>query len=385
MYHFHYSTFPPICNRYFDRRTAVKQILCLSNQPWSSSPGRTQQLLSRLRDTQILYFSPAADRRDHSWRESGKKVRPNVTVYTLPPLLLGVGERFGPLFRAEHRRQSAFVREKAARHRFSSPLLWVTSPEHVHMLDELSYDGLVYDCDREWSAFPPHWEGTLAHAADVVFAASPLLAEQLSPCSSNIVLLPNGVNYPLFSGQGGTDSGRLLSQVRGPVFGWAGTITPELDLSPILAAAREYPEWTFLLLGRREGNPLMTRLQSLPNVRFAGPCPLSEVPDWLFRCDVLVDVLHQDRSDDGVVSARLYEYLSTGKPVVSMLWPDQVELFPDVVYGSYTEGEFISMCLSALEEAPGFVSQRRRAHGKSAAWSARAGEVSRILTTAGLL
>ena len=28
----------------------MKQILCLSNEPWSSSPGRTQQLISRLRD-----------------------------------------------------------------------------------------------------------------------------------------------------------------------------------------------------------------------------------------------------------------------------------------------------------------------------------------------
>ena len=42
----------------------MKQIICLAGQPWSSSPGRTQQLLSRLRDTQVLYFSPAAGRLD---------------------------------------------------------------------------------------------------------------------------------------------------------------------------------------------------------------------------------------------------------------------------------------------------------------------------------
>jgi hypothetical protein len=98
-----------------------------------------------------------------------------------------------------------------------------------------------------------------------------------------------------------------------------------------------------------------------------------------------VDVLHQDRTDDGVVSIRLYEYLSTGKPIVSMLWPDQVELFPDVVYGAYSDREFISMCHSALEEAPGFVSQRRQGYGAAASWSNRTGEVVRILSTAGLL
>ena len=363
----------------------MKQILCISNQPWSSSPGRTQQLLSRLRDTQILYFSPAAGRNDRSWKENGRKVRPNVTVYTLPPLLLGLGEQYGPLFRAERRRQSTFVHQKAARHRFHSPMLWVTAPEHVHMLDDLSYDGLVYDCDREWDDTPPHWEGTLAHAADIVFTASPTLSERLAPCSANIALLPNGVNYPLFSKQNGPPVRDILPYVSGPVFGWAGTIDSELDLSPVLSAARECPGWTFLLLGRREDNPLLNRLQHQPNVVFAGPCSLNEVPDWLFRCDVLLDLLHQDRSDDGVVSTRIYEYLSTGKPVVSMLWPDQVELFPDVVYGAYSEREFISMCRSALEEAPGFVSQRRQNYGSAASWSNRAGEVLRILSTAGLL
>ena len=33
-----------------------------------------------------------------------------------------------------------------------------------------------------------------------------------------------------------------------------------------------------------------------------------------------------DQPFDDVVSPRLYEYLATGKPVVSMMWPDQVEL-----------------------------------------------------------
>ena len=78
--------------------SSLKQILCLSNEPWSTSPGRTQQLLSRLRDTQILYFAPPAGRRDRSFRQKGQKVRPNVTVYTLPPTLFPVSEQYSRLF-----------------------------------------------------------------------------------------------------------------------------------------------------------------------------------------------------------------------------------------------------------------------------------------------
>lgn len=362
----------------------MKQILCLSGEPWSKLPGRTQHLVSRLRNTQILYFSPASSRWDQSFRQRGRKVRPNVTIYTLPPLLLPLEERHGPLFRRQQRKVGQYIAHKADAHRFSAPLLWTTNPEHIHLLDYLSYEGLIYDCDREWDELPPHWEGSLASAADVVFAASPVLADRLSPCSSNIALIPNGLNQPLFLPNPNRPD--PLPQVRGPVLGWAGTLRADLDLSPLLFAALERPDWTFLLLGRLEEiPPLLSRLKRLPNVLLPGPRPAAEVPCWLYRCQVLLDFLREDRPYDDVVSPRLYEYLATGRPIVSMLWPDQVERFPDVVYGAHDPQEFLQLCAHALEEAPGFVSGRRRGYAQRAAWPLRVEEVERILTTSGLL
>ena len=363
----------------------MKQIICLANEPWSSSPGRTQQLMSRLRDAKILYFYPAQDRQDRSWREKGRKVRPNITAYALPPILLPVGERHRILFHAGRKKLSRFISDKAASHRFRTPLLWVTSPEHVHLLDHLTYDGLVYDCDREWDRLSPDWEGSLAQGADLVFAASPLLRRRLSPCSSNIALLPNGVNYPLFANEGPGPRPDPLPHVEGPLLGWAGTIREDLDLSPLLYTAQAKPGWNFLLLGACLDNPLLPQLEQLPNVIFAGCRPLTEVPDWLYRCDVLLEFIQDDRADDGVISPRVYEYLSTGKPIVAMLWPEQVETFADVIYGAHSQREFLTLCAHALEEPEGFVSQRRRDHGAAAAWPIRANEVSRILNTAGLL
>ena len=92
----------------------------------------------------------------------------------------------------------------------------------------------------------------------------------------------------------------------------------------------------------------------------AGPCPLVEVPDYLGRCQVLLDLLRDSQPYNDVVPPRLYEYLSTGKAIVSMLWPEQVELFPDVVYGAHSPEEFLHLCQQALAEDPGWVDQRRR-------------------------
>ena len=129
----------------------------------------------------------------------------------------------------------------------------------------------------------------------------------------------------------------------------------------------------------------MKKLKRLPNVSFLPPCPQMEVPAYLARCQVLMDFLREEQPDSDVIPTRMYEYLSTGRPIVAMLWPDQVEPFPDVVYAAHDAQEFVTLCRHAMEEAQDFVSQRRRAHGAGASWPNRSAEVERILSTAGLL
>ncbi len=361
----------------------MKAIICLSNESWQSSPGRTRQLISRLRDTKILYFSPASSPRDRRWREAGRKVRPNVTEFVLPPLLIR-DERLSPLFRIGQQKLGRFIREQAQRQRMTAPLLWVTSPTYVHLLDHLEYSGLVYDCDRVWDELPGPWEGTLAHTADIVFAASPGLRDRLAPCSSNIALLPNGVHFPLFSRH--PVCARRSRSFSGPVLGWIGTIHADLDLSPLLYAARLRPDWNFLLLGQQvPGNPWLPALRKLDNVALVDRCTLPEVPDYMDRCDILLNFLRDSQPYSDVIPVRLYEYLSTGKPIVSMLWPEQVEHYPDVIYGAKTSAELVRLCHQALSEDRGWVSSRRRDYGAAAAWSIRGEEVQHILTTAGLL
>lgn len=94
-----------------------------------------------------------------------------------------------------------------------------------------------------------------------------------------------------------------------------------------------------------------------------------EVPDYLARFDVCLNLLRRSEQGNDVVPCRIYEYLSSGKPVVSMLFPEQVEHFPDVVYGAHSPEEFAALCRRALAEtATG--PKPRREHGAAAAWSA---------------
>lgn len=360
----------------------MKHYICLASEPWSSSPGRAQHLMSRFRDAKILYFEPPAPSGSRAHKQPGRQVRPGLTVYTLPPVLR-VDERYGFLFNRQQKKLARFIRAKMDTHRFQDSVLWCTSPEQVHLLELLSCRSVVYDCDREWTGFPLEWESDLALAAEVIFAASPGLMKHLAPCNDNLALLPHGVNYPMFS-RDELETPAELRGLKAPLLGCVGPIFRDTDLAPVLRAAADLPKCAFLFVGSVEQNPLLAQLKAMPNVAFAGERPLAELPDYLGRFDACINLLRQREAGSDIIPERMYEYLATGKPIVTMLWEDQVEDFPDVVYGAHSAGQFAQLCRRALDETGDWAKTRRREYGAGAAWSERADEVCRILRTIGL-
>ena len=242
---------------------------------------------------------------------------------------------------------------------------------------------MVYDCYRDWEDFSPVWESDLALAADVIFAASPGLRHHLAPCNDNIAILPNGVNHLMFT-RPNAECPRELAGIPGPVLGYCGVVWEDLDLAPVAAAAGELPGCTFVFLGRVEDGPMVRHLKRFPNVRFLGRRPPVEVPDYLARFDVCLNLQRWSEQYDDIIPTRVYEYLSSGKPTVSMFYPEQVEHFPDVVYGAHSPEEFARLCRRALAETGDWARLRRQEHGASAAWSVRAQQVTRILAAIGL-
>ena len=105
---------------------------------------------------------------------------------------------------------------------------------------------------------------------------------------------------------------------------------------------------------------------------------------YLARFDVCLNLRRRSERFDDVIPTRVFEYLSSGKPIVSMFYPDQVEHFPDVVYGAHSPEEFARLCRRALAETGDWARLRRQEHGAGAAWTVRSEQVRHILTAIGL-
>ena len=352
------------------------QIVCLGLSPWQSGvPARTEQLMARLAtDAQVVYFEPPGVRRGGK----GRQVRPNVMVYTLPapsPLT----PLHSALFRLWQRQAGAFIARMLERHRIHDPLLWVSNPEWYPMVRNLHRRGLIYDCNRYFSELPMEWESELAFSADLCLAASPALAAHLQPCNDNVVVLPNGCNYPVFAQIAPRRSSGKT------VLTYCGTLREDLDLSPLLACAEAHPEWEFRLAGGSEERfPAKSLGEQYPNLRFTGAYNPREMAAILDGTDLCINLLRRSQQLPDLIPNRIFEYLASGRPIVSMLYPDQIEVFADTIYGASSSREFISCCERALLETNEALPERRRRHAQHASWAGRAQQVADILNSIGL-
>jgi hypothetical protein len=335
--------------------------------------------LTRLDNAQILFFEPPS--RSNQKAQDGLRVRSNVYVYSLPPFLWRNLDQ-ALVRRRNQNRITRYIEKVMSKHHFREPVLWCTTPENVFMVDQLAYRCLVYDCHQEWDHFPLEWESELTIAADVVFAASDGLKKRLTPCSDNIALLPNGVTPRMFLRDDLTPPDAVVN-LHPPILARVGDLTSDLELDPLVYAAQSRPLWTFLLIGR-VGQAAAQVLDPLPNVVTVGPVPTVELPDYLSGCQVLFDLIRARRRGSDVVPSRIYEYLATGKPIVTMIEPEQTEPFPDIIYTAYDNNGFLRRCQTALSEQDSSLQSRRLEWAQIASWSNRANEIVRILSDTGL-
>ena len=215
----------------------------------------------------------------------------------------------------------------------------------------------------------------------MVFAASFGLIKRLSPCSDNIALLQNGVNPVLFQQKQRSIPPALAGVTGQKVLGRLGSVTGQVDLDPLLYLARHRPEWAFVLMGRVT-RPAAEQLRGQDNIVLTGPVDPLDVPDCLYRCDLLFDLARFDRPGD-VVPSRVYEYLATGRPVVTVVDPSVQETIPELVFTAYDGPGLLRRCKSALAEDPS-LPRRRRELARQSSWTGRAAQVSNILEATGL-
>ena len=101
--------------------------------------------------------------------------------------------------------------------------------------------------------------------------------------------------------------------------------------------------------------------------------------------DVCLNVFRAGALSRDVSPLKFYEYLATGKPVVSTREPLQVEEFSDVVYIAHDADEFLALCDAAAAENDPEKVKKRLAYGAQCSWTERVHQIEQVLYAKGVL
>lgn len=377
-------------------------IICLSTTNYHPLPTRKQNVMSRLKNAEILYFDPPvsviAPLKDkkasayiNKYKEAGEKVQDNITVYALPPVL-PFFNKFRFINKINQKRQAKFVREKMKQHGFGNEtVLWCYSPSSCDIVSHVPHDKLVYDCVDRHSAYKGHinpavvdaMEKDLAKKADQVFATAVGLSETLEKINPSTKMIPNGAAYEIFS-KVETEKESLaipeeMKNLSHPIYGFVGMLQECIDYKLIESLAKNRPEATVYLIGRTLPGVDLTHLEKYPNIHFHGLVPQAELPNYIAQFDVCLNVFREGALSRDVSPLKFYEYLATGKPIVSTREPLQVEEFSDVVLIAHKEEEFLSLCDKAAQQKDTEKTEKRLAYGAACSWTERVKQIENVL------
>lgn len=377
-----------------------QDIICIAGVDFEPLWARTQQLVWRFPasnrivyiETPLSIMSPIKDPtlwyKWRLWRQGIRKCKDNLYLFS-PPLLLPFANRFRWINRINQRIMAGVLRRVAAQLGFRDPLLLTYLPNTVDMLDYLPTKLVVYDCVDEHSAFQgfnpavvSQMEQELLQRSDLVLATAQPLYEDKAPYAKNIHLVRNAADVEHFN-QARQEALPLPGDVRGikgTVLGFIGRIKEWIDLELIREVAMARPDWNIVMVGPVELDADISLLREMRNVWFIGQRSKEELPGYLKKFDVCLNPFRAGALSRAVNPLKLYEYLASGKPVVSTPMPEMDLLAGMVEIGDGKEG-----FVAAIERALNDNEDKRRSRlefAREQSWENRVDQMGDLISQA---
>jgi len=269
----------------------------------------------------------------------------------------------------------------------SKIFLYIWRPQFAHYAKLVSFDRCIYHIDDEYTfsdseADIPPIERQLILHADHVIIHSPALLEKKGDINPATTLVPNGVDYELFSATRAEPDD--LRSIPVPRAGYVGVVKKQLDLALLTSLARRRHNVSFVLVGPRgtlgSDEATLDKLVAMPNVHELGNKNPGELGAYMQHMDVLLMCYKNNDYTKYIYPLKLHEYLATGRPAIAT--PIRtVQNFSNVVMLANSEDEWLSSldnALSSKERHPSRVDERKST-AKDFDWDLLVDKISRIL------
>jgi glycosyltransferase involved in cell wall biosynthesis len=231
---------------------------------------------------------------------------------------------------------------------------------------------IIYDCLDEHGGFRNiassvlQQEESLIANSDLVLATSRHLYDKVAPTARRVLYLPNATDFEHFNR---ATSVKPLSSLGHPVIGYYGAISDWFDTEMIRIAAVGRPAWQFVLIGEVCGVDV-SQLERLENVHLLGEVPYAVLPNYLHQFDVGCIPFQLTPLTLATNPVKFFEYLSAGKPVVSVPLPE-LEPYRDYFYSVRSGEDLIAQVELAIAERSAEKTKSRIDFARKNTWNHR--------------
>jgi len=253
------------------------------------------------------------------------------------------------------------------------PVMVLDLPFWYDLAREISEGKIVYDCMDDHSGFSTNSsnmldkEQHLMKEAKLLVTTSSVLYENGKKINENTLLIKNAADVKHFSILPEND---LLKDIKKPIIGYYGAISEWFDVDLVEYCAKKFPEYSFVLIGR-VSEVDVSKLGALKNVHLLGEKPYKDLPEYLYHfdvCHIPFKIIPLTLATNPV---KFYEYISSGKTVVSVDLPE-LKQYESICYLSKTYEEYANNIETALHERDTDLVQERIAVAKDNTWEQRA-------------
>jgi GT2 family glycosyltransferase/glycosyltransferase involved in cell wall biosynthesis len=254
----------------------------------------------------------------------------------------------------------------------------INLPFWREVAEGLASNHIIYDCMDHHAGFENNESSMLTEeeklfkSSDLVITTAQRLSETVAHYRKNTIIR-NGCEADYFAK---IPELGALTKTR-PIVGYYGAIAEWFDFDLLIAAAKAYPQYDFVMIGATTCD--ISAAQKIENIKFLGEIPYSKLTPYLKDFDVCLIPFKLIELTLCTNPVKVYEYLAAGKPVVCTAMPE-VKLMGDVVHVAESTQEFINHIALAMNEGSDEnLRSIRREWAKHHDWASRAHQLSEAM------